>query len=171
MREVWFLIFDFQFLTSRWQLNIDKIYYSKFNSGGGETEFEHKGEAPQKMSLPLDCHLNLSHTFFPIENERLHTWYGEIHNVHAPTKKKKKNRNFVHNILSCSCKNEGLIKDIIIVHLYTVETTLASIHGIFNNFLNYYHPIFSTCDKLYTMVPRLWQVFMAYSTTFLTTII
>ena len=142
MREVWFFIFDFQFLTSQRQLNIGEIDYSKFNSGGGEIEFEPQ-RSPQRMSLPLDCRLNLAHTFFPIENELLHTWYGEIHNVHIP---KKKTHNSVHNILSCSCKNEGLIKGIIIVHLFTVETTLASIHGIFNNFLNYYHPIFSTCD-------------------------
>ena len=83
MREVWFFIFDFQFLTSQRQLNIGEIDYSKFNSGGGEIEFE-----PQRMSLPLDCRLNPAHTFFLIENELLHTWYGEIHNVHIPKKKK-----------------------------------------------------------------------------------
>lgn len=139
--------------------------------GEWRQSLNHKGEALQKMSLPLDCHLNLAHTFFP--PLRMHDYILDMvkYTMYTHPKKKKKTRNFVHNILSCSCKNEGLIKDIIIVHLYTVETTLASIHDVFNNFLNYYHPIFSTGDKLYTMVPRLWQVFMAYSTTFLTTII
>lgn len=66
----------------------------------------HKGKTSQRMSLPLDYHLNLAYTFFfSFENKPLDTWYDAIQNVHTH----KKNCNSVHNILSCSCKNEGLI--------------------------------------------------------------
>lgn len=83
-----------------------KIDYLKFYNRGGETEFK-----PQKQDITknvITTRLSLKpciYFFFSFENKPLDTWYDAIQNVHT----QKKNCNSVHNILSCSCKNEGLI--------------------------------------------------------------